>query len=116
MGQSGSCHCGKIAFTVEGDIKEVYDCNCSLCRRRGGLLWFGPREALTLGTDESEVSTYTFNKHHLQHHFCRHCGVAPYSEGVNPKTGARTVAVNVRCLPDVDLTTLKVITVDGASL
>lgn len=116
MGQSGSCHCGRIAFTVEGQIDQVYDCNCSLCRRRGGLLWFGPREALTLSTAEDDVSTYTFNKHHLQHHFCSHCGVAPYSEGVNPKTGAATVAVNVRCLPGVDLAALKVIAVDGANL
>ena len=116
MGHTGSCHCGKIAFSVEGEINEVYDCNCSLCWRRGGLLWFGPREALVLSTPEDAVSTYTFNKHHLQHHYCKECGVAPYSEGNNPKTGARTVAVNVRCLPDVDLALLKVVAVDGASL
>jgi hypothetical protein len=43
------------------------------------------------------------------------CGIAPFSEGTNPKTGEATVAVNVRCLPDVDLATLKVVPVDGAS-
>ena len=116
MKHAGSCHCGRIAFELEADIQQVVDCNCSLCRRRGSLLWFGPREALVLSTPEDAVSTYTFNKHHLQHHYCSQCGVAPYSEGINPGTGARTVAVNVRCLPGVDLAALQVVAVDGASL
>ena len=42
MQYQGSCHCGRIAFTVQAEapISDVLDCNCSLCRRRGGLLWF----------------------------------------------------------------------------
>ena len=116
MKHSGSCHCGKIAFEVEGDIAEVVDCNCSLCRRRGGLLWFGPREALTLKTPESSLSTYTFNKHHIQHHFCASCGTATFGEADHPKTGMKMVAVNVRSLPDIDLGKLKVSQFDGANL
>ena len=52
MQYEGSCHCGQIAFVVEAaePITDALDCNCSLCRRRGGLLWFGPREALRLTT------------------------------------------------------------------
>ena len=90
--------------------------NCSLCRRRGGLLWFAPREALVLKTPEGDLSTYTFNKHHIRHHFCAVCGIAPYGETAHPKTGAQMVAVNVRCLPGVDLAGLKVTPFDGASL
>ena len=116
MKHSGSCHCGKIAFELEGDIIEVIDCNCSLCRRRGGLLWFGPREALALLTPEADMSTYSFNKHHLQHRFCAACGTSPFSEGENPKTGEKMVAVNVRCLPDIDLKALKINEYDGAKL
>ena len=116
MKHSGSCHCGKIAFELEGDIKEVIDCNCSLCRRRGGLLWFGSRDALVLTTPESDLGTYTFNKHHIQHHFCTTCGISPFGEGDNPKGGARMLAVNVRCLPDVELKALTVHEYDGAKL
>src|SRR3546814_296711 len=87
----------------------------SMCRRRGGLLAFFPREALTLTTPESNYGTYRFNKEHLAHHFCPTCGVAPFSEGADPRTGAKMVAVNVRCLPDVDLSALKISQVDGAS-
>ena len=116
MKHQGSCHCGGIAFEVEGDIAEATDCNCSLCRRRGGLLWFAPRESLVLKTPDSGLSTYTFNKHHIQHRFCAQCGVAVFGEAAHPVTGAQMVAVNVRCLPDVDLASLKITPFDGARL
>ena len=115
MKHAGSCHCGRIAFELEGEVDKAIDCNCSMCRRRGGLLAFFPREALRLSTPEADMATYTFNKHALQHHFCPACGISPFSEGVDPRNGAKTVAVNVRCLPDVDLDGLRVTKVDGAS-
>lgn len=115
MTHAGSCHCGRIAFELEGEVDKAMDCNCSMCRRRGGLLAFFPREALRLSTPEADMATYTFNRHALRHHFCPSCGVAPFSEGVDPRNGAKTVAVNVRCLPDVDLDRLQVTKVDGAS-
>ena len=46
----GSCHCGKIAFEVEGEINAAVACNCSICSRKGSLLWFVPREKLQLKT------------------------------------------------------------------
>ena len=118
MKHAGGCHCGRIAFEVDAGegITEVYDCNCSMCRRRGGLLWFAPRSALVLKTAEADLATYRFNREHLAHHHCTVCGIAPFSEGTNPKTGEATVAVNVRCLPDLDLKALKVNEFDGASL
>ena len=115
MTHAGSCHCGRIAFELEGEVDKAIDCNCSMCRRRGALLAFYPREALRLSTPEADMATYTFNKHALQHRFCPACGIAPFSEGVDPRTGAKTVAVNVRCLPDVDLDALSITKVDGAS-
>jgi hypothetical protein len=112
----GSCHCGRIAFTLEGDVTEAIDCNCSLCRQRGSLLAFFPREALTLETDAAAMATYRFNKRTLEHHFCPTCGIAPFSEGDHPRTGARMAAVNVRCLADVDPAALTINRFDGASL
>lgn len=112
----GSCHCGRIAFTLQGDIGAVIDCNCSLCRLRGSLLAFFPREALALRTPETDMATYRFHTRRLAHHFCPTCGIAPFSEGEHPRTGARMVAVNVRCLADVDPATLEITRFDGASL
>ena len=35
MTHKGSCHCGRIAFEVEGDLAQVMECNCSHCSRKG---------------------------------------------------------------------------------
>jgi len=115
MSHQGSCHCGRIRFEVEGEVQQVYECNCSHCSRKGYLLWFVPREALTLHTPETDLATYTFNKHVIRHHFCPTCGCAPFGFGAD-HSGNPTAAVNVRCLPDLDLAALPRIAVDGRSL
>lgn len=115
MQYEGSCHCGGIVFTVEGQIDQVVDCNCSMCRRRGGLLWFVPGDAFVLATPRERLGTYLFNKRHIHHHFCPTCGIAPFGEGTAPD-GSTMTAVNVRCLPEVALESLTVVSYDGARL
>lgn len=116
MSYQGSCHCGRIAYRVEGEIDQVIACNCSICRRRGSLLWFVPRTALTLDTPERDMATYTFNTHKIQHRFCPVCGCAPFGEGVDPRTGVATAAINIRCLDCVDPDRFTPYRYDGASL
>lgn len=115
MKYQGSCHCGLIAFEVEGEIAEVMSCNCSMCQRKGILMWFVPRKAMTLLTPPENMSTYLFNKHVIKHHFCPTCGIHPFGEARSP-SGEETAAINVRCLEDVDLSTLKVQHYDGRKL
>jgi hypothetical protein len=111
---TGGCHCGKVAYEVEGEIEQVMDCNCSMCLKRGGLLWFVPRENFRLTTPEADLGTYHFNSGRIDHHFCPGCGIAPFSEGVHPE-GYRMAAVNVRCLDGVDLAALNIVPIDGRS-
>ena len=111
----GSCHCGQVAFEVEGDLTQVMDCNCSICSRKGALLWFVPRDNLRLLTPEGNLSTYTFNKHKIKHQFCAKCGIHPFGEGAD-QNGNRTAAINVRCLEGVDFSALPVKHFDGRSL
>lgn len=111
----GSCHCGKIAYEVDGDITKAMDCNCSICSRRGYLLAFLPRSALRLLTPETDMSSYTFNTHRIRHFFCPTCGCAPFGIGTDPK-GNVMAAINVRCLEDVDVATLEVSHFDGRKL
>jgi hypothetical protein len=110
----GSCHCGRIAFEVDGDITRVMECNCSHCSRKGYLLWFIPRHQLRLATPESALATYRFNKHVINHHFCTNCGCAPFATGTDPK-GEPTAAINVRCLEGVEPKMLNITPVDGRS-
>ncbi len=107
MVYQGSCHCGKVAFEVEGELTGAMACNCSICSRKGSLLWFVPRDRMRLLTPESALSTYTFNKHVIQHRFCPTCGMHPFGEGVDPQ-GNKMAAINIRCLEDIDLAAVPV--------
>jgi len=111
----GNCHCGKIALEVEGELGGAMACNCSICSRRGSLLWFVPRGQMRLLTSDEGVGTYTFRKHLIKHHFCRTCGIHPYAEAVDPK-GKPMAAINIRCLEGVDLTSVPVQNFDGRSI
>ena len=115
MKYSGSCHCGRVAFEVEGDIDQGMACNCSMCQRKGSLLWFVPRTQFELKTPEENAGTYLFNKHVIKHRFCPACGIHPYAEAINPKTGVPTAAINLRCIEGIDLDKVKVVHVDGRS-
>src|SRR5687768_17406172 len=115
MTYEGSCHCGKVAFEVEGALDGAMACNCSMCQRRGSLLWFVPRDALRLRTPEENAATYLFNKHAIVHRFCPACGIHVYGEGSDGK-GNRMAAVNVRCLEGVALDTMPVTHYDGRAL
>ena len=115
MHYQGSCHCGTIAFEAEGQINSVIDCNCSYCRRKGALLWIVPAEQFRLKTPADRSRVYRFGKRTIDYHFCPDCGVHAYAEGNDP-SGKSTIAINVRCLDDVDLDTLKIDRFDGRAL
>jgi hypothetical protein len=114
MNYKGSCHCGGVAFEVEGDIEGALAYNCSICQRKGSLLWFVPREKLHLLTPEDAASSYTFNKHAIRHRICPVCGMHPYGEGTDPK-GNAIAAINIRCIEDIDLSAIPVQHYDGRS-
>lgn len=100
MKYTGSCHCGAITYEFEGDIKEVLECNCSHCSRKGLLLYFIPNEAFKLLSGAENLSEYFFNKKAIRHVFCKTCGVQAHAEGV----AFPQVAINMRCVADVDIT------------
>jgi hypothetical protein len=111
----GSCHCGKVALEVEGELTGAMACNCSICSRKGSLLWFVPRDKLHLLSSQEGVGTYTFNKHVIKHHFCQTCGIHPYAESVDKK-GNPMAAINIRCLEGVDLASVPVKNFDGRAM
>jgi hypothetical protein len=113
---SGGCQCGKVRYEVSMDIAEVISCNCSRCRRLGSLLAFAPATSFKLLSGATDLTSYEFNRHMIEHRFCTTCGIQSFAIGRNPKTGAEMAAINVRCLDDVDADAFKVRKVDGKSL
>jgi hypothetical protein len=116
MVHQASCHCGRVAYEVEGEIDQVMACNCSICQRKGSLLWFVPKDKFRLKTPEDAAATYLFNKHVIKHRFCPVCGIHPYGESIHPKTGTPTAAINIRCIEGIDLEKIPVVHFDGRAI
>ncbi len=111
----GSCHCGAVKYETKGDFNESMRCNCSHCQRKGFLLAFVPETDFTLLSGQDNLTTYHFNKHHIDHVFCKTCGVQSFARG-HDGNGNYMVMINLNCLEDFDITELKVNEYDGRSI
>jgi hypothetical protein len=111
MIHTGSCHCGAVRLEVEAppDI-EAYECNCSLCRRTGFLHLIVPASRFRLMSGADVLTTYTFNTGTAKHLFCRICGVKAFYV---PRSNPEGFSVNVRCLDQATVRSLKVLPFDG---
>jgi hypothetical protein len=102
---TGGCHCKNIAYSVniEDEIVEAVECNCSICESKGSLLVFVPKEQFTLEDRNDSLSEYQFNKKNIRHYFCKNCGVATHSEGVENTS----VALNIRTVDGAEMQGIK---------
>jgi hypothetical protein len=112
---AGSCHCGEVRYDVTVDLSKVLECNCSHCERKGLLLTFVSPAQFTLKSGEDKLTGYQFNKHIIQHLFCNTCGVQPFARGKMPD-GKPAIAINVRCLEDVEIDDLEPMPFDGRGI
>ena len=109
---TGGCHCGSVRFEVTTDLKSAISCNCSICTKRGLILTFVPPENFTLLSGEGQQADYQFNTKNIHHLFCRTCGIESFGTGTTPD-GKTMIAVNIRCLEDIDLSAIQTTPVDG---
>lgn len=76
----------------------------------GFIHWMVPRADLTLLTPWEALSEYRFNTGVARHLFCRTCGIKSFYV---PRSDPDRYSINVRCLQDVDGTTLERVPFDG---
>lgn len=111
----GSCHCGKVRYEATADLSKPMECNCSMCARKGAVMTFVPAESFSLKSGQGETTDYQFNKKNIHHLFCKTCGIHAYATGKG-RDGKEMVMLNLRCLDDVDVASMKPTTFDGKSL
>ena len=112
MKYTGNCHCKKVTFEVEMGLEGIISCNCSYCSIKGLWLGFTMPENFMILSGKDNLTTYKFNKHVIDHTFCKDCGTQAFSFGVNPE-GKSVVAINVKALNGVNLDTLAVTPFNG---
>ena len=92
---TGSCHCGQVRWTYDGDPGGATACNCTICRRYG-VLWIYGHEGEEIALS-GPTRKYLWGDRELEFHFCPDCGCVAAWRGVEPgKDGRRRIAVNVR--------------------
>lgn len=99
----GQCHCGAVRFSATTDLGDLFDCNCSRCRRVAMVM-----SAVQAGDFVLDaLQLYQFNHFAIDHLFCRTCGIQAFSRGKFGETAI--VMLNVGCLdgaPVVDRSTI----------
>lgn len=110
----GGCHCGAVRFEADIDLANTNECNCSHCAKKGFILTFTPADNFKITSGKDKLTEYRFNKKMIEHLFCSVCGVQPFGRGKGPD-GSEMAAVNVRCVDEIDLSTLNPNPVDGKS-
>ena len=121
---SGSCHCGLVQFEVEANIDSVRVCNCSICEKRGALIYRVDDDKFKLISDLSALSTYQWHTKTATDYFCPKCGILPFRKprALTQKEKASGMksfdgwSVNVRCLQGINFNDLPIIKINGRAL
>ncbi|HHH39504.1 MAG TPA: GFA family protein [Sedimenticola sp.] len=112
----GSCHCGAVRFSFDGDeISEGLRCNCTLCSRKGAMMTPEaiPPARFKIDADEGALGLYQFGPKTAKHYFCRHCGIYPFHETARQPGHFRA---NLGCIEGVDPFQLEARVFDGLHL
>ena len=120
---TGSCHCGKNVFEIDGDIPEkLTRCTCSFCSKRGTLYAYYEPAKFRLTTPAVNVTTYRWQTKLVAHNFCATCGCGTFSDcpafqpdgSWDKKT--RRIGVNARLFDNFDAASAQVTVIDGKNL
>ena len=93
----GGCHCERVRFSIESEMKSATQCNCTICTKKGMINHRVAPERFQLLRGAESLGLYQFNTLTAKHFFCRHCGIPVFS---NPRRAPDQYAVNLRCLDD----------------
>jgi hypothetical protein len=94
MTVSGSCHCGKVRIEVPSAPEWVASCNCSICRKVGGLLAYYPDDGGV--RVEGETVPYVHGDRMIAFHHCPVCACHTHWDSTGESYGR--VGVNARLL------------------
>jgi hypothetical protein len=119
---TGHCHCGNLAFRIDGEIPEKLTwCTCTFCSKRAALVAYFPPEKVEI-TQKSSDAIYRWNTKLVAHHFCSKCGIGVYSDSPAFEQGGkwdgktRRVSVNARLFEGYDASKAPVEVIDGKNL
>ncbi|HEU4820524.1 MAG TPA: GFA family protein [Qipengyuania sp.] len=110
-GHEGQCYCGAIRLILRDDPVDAASCNCSLCRRVGGLWHYCHPDLVTVVS--AKGAAYRQGDCMLDTWHCARCGCTTHWTAVD--ADYPRMAVNLRMFEPALWTDLPVKLIDGAS-
>lgn len=108
-----SCHCGALRLELPRAPRRLLSCNCSICRRNGGLWAYYDSSAIRRRYRRRDVETYAWGDRMIRYVRCRHCGCVLHHERTRKMTDGR-VGVNMRNCDPAVIAKARVRRFDGA--
>ena len=104
-----TCHCGGVRIELESAPLELTSCNCSICRRVGGLwAYYSPAQVRVTGPTVS----YGWGDRTLDLHHCPTCGCTTHWTPTDPAYDR--MGVNARMMDPAAIAAARVRRLDGA--
>ncbi len=105
---TADCHCGSVVMRLARKPAEVFECNCTICRRLGVLWAYYHCDDVAFEKGEGSTDIYVWNKRILEFHSCSSCGCTTHWIAVD-KDFREKMGVNARLIDGLSRanTTLK---------
>jgi len=107
----GSCHCGSIRLTLYETPPDAGECNCSICRRTGGLWHHCPPDKVTV---TGEGAAYIQGDRTLTTWHCPTCGCTTHWVPIGD-TDPNRMGVQMRLFEPALIAGVRIRRVDGAA-
>lgn len=110
MSIEATCHCGAVTIVVPAAPAQLTSCNCSICRRTGGLwCYFAPADVRVTGA----TVAYVWGDKDISLHHCARCGCTTHWSPI--RADLDRMGVNARMMDPSIVASAKVKRVDGAA-
>ncbi len=81
---SGGCSCGAVRYAVNGDVRSIVNCHCSMCRKMNGSA-FSTYVAVSDNNFEilnGDLESYKVSEN-AEKNFCGKCGTPVFNSSLN---------------------------------
>jgi len=109
---TGSCHCGAVQIQVASKPRRLTSCNCSICRRHGGLWGYYDRSRVKVLARKDDLARYAWGDKYVWLVRCANCGCVTHWQPIS-RTRNR-MGVNFRNFDPSIIESTRVRRLDGA--
>ena len=103
MLNTAACHCGAVIMQLSKKPSEIFECNCSICRRLGVLWAYYPCDEVLFKKGTGATNIYVWNKKLLEFHSCSECGCTTHWVATDPNFREK-MGVNARLIDGLNRT------------